>query len=263
MKKIFMTLLVVLFFISFSSNAQNSKYPEMIFVDGGSFQMGSNNGYDDEAPIHSVTLSDFYIGKYEITVEQYKAFCNATGHPFPAKPQRDWYDEHDNVRDWVWRDNHPIVNVTWNDAITYCQWLSDQTGDEYYLPTEAQWEFAARGGNNSNNYTYAGSNNIRNVAWFDETTYERGTRQVGQLAANELGLYDMSGNAFEWCADYYGPYSNKSVTDPTGPRKGQYRVIRGGSWYYMDEFCKITQRDSPKPTLKKFVYGFRVVKKVN
>jgi len=262
MKKTIFTFFFVLIFSTLSFG-QNTKYPEMILVEGGSFKMGSNSGYSDETPIHSVTLSDYYIGKYEVTVGQYKTFCNATGHPFPSKPQRDWYDEHDNVRDWTWRDNHPIVNVTWNDAVAYCEWLSTQTGDQYSLPSEAQWEFAAKGGNSSNNYKYSGGNYLNSVGWFDENTYERGTRTVGQLAANELGIYDMSGNAFEWCSDYYGPYSSRSKTDPTGPRKGQYRVVRGGSWYYVEEFCKITQRDSPKPTLKKFVYGFRVAKKAN
>ncbi len=259
MKRIFTIAIVLLLSIS-SIIAQNSKLPEMILVKGGTFSMGSTSGYSDEAPVHSVTLSDYSIGKYEVTVGQYKAFCNATHHQFPGKPQHDWYDEHDNIREWVWRDNNPIVNVTWNDAIAYCEWLSDQTGDKYYLPTEAQWEYAARGGKKSKGYTYSGSNSIKSVAWYDETTYEKGTRPVGQLAPNELGIYDMSGNAFEWCADYYGTYSSRSVTNPTGPKRGQYRTIRGGSWYYMDEFCKITQRDSPKPTLKKFVYGFRVVK---
>lgn len=260
-KNLLLSLLII--FSTIGLYSQNSKYPEMIFVEGGSFKMGSNNGYSDEKPIHNVTVSDYYIGKYEVTVQQYKTFCNATGHPFPGKPGRDWYDEHDNVRDWNWRDNHPISNVTWNDAVAYCEWLSTQTGDEYSLPTEAQWEFAAKGGNKSNNYTYSGSNSLRAVGWFDENTYERGTRPVGQLAANELGIYDMSGNVFEWCYDYYGAYSSRSAKDPTGPRKGQYRVVRGGSWYYVEEFCRVSQRDSPKPNLKKFVYGFRVVKKAD
>ena len=259
MKNISLTIVIVLFIMNIMP-AQNSKYPEMVFVKGGSFKMGSNKGYDDEKPVHNVTLSSFYISKYEVTVGQYKEFCKATGHQFPSKPTRQWYEEHDNVRDWTWRDNYPIVNVSWYDAMEYCKWLSEQTGDTYTLPTEAQWEFAARGGNKSQNYKYAGSNNINEVAWYDETTYERGPRPVGQLKPNELGLYDMSGNAFEWCLDNYGPYSSKSVKNPTGAKKSSYKVIRGGSWYYVDDFCRITLRDAPKPNLKKFVYGFRVVK---
>lgn len=254
-------LLILSFFITNISIGQNAKAPEMVLVKGGTFKMGSNDGYDDEKPIHTVTLTDFYISKHEITVAQYRKFCNATGHKFPGKPKKDWYNEHESVREWTWRDNHPIVNVTWYDADEYCKWLSEETGENYSLPTEAQWEFAAKGGTKSNNYKYAGSNNINEVAWYDETTYERGTRPVGQLKPNELGIYDMSGNAFEWCNDYYGKYTSKSKKNPTGAKKGEYKTVRGGGWYYVGEFCRVAQRDCPKPTLRKFNYGFRVVKK--
>lgn len=247
-------------FVFSVAEAQNSKYPEMIFVKGGAFKMGGSDGYADEKPIHKVTLSDYHIGKYEVTVGQYRKYCKESGTSFPSKPLRRWYVTHDNIREWAWRDNHPIVNVSWYDAIGYCEWLSEKTGDEYTLPTEAQWEYAARGGSKSNKYKYAGSNIINSVAWYDETTYERGTKPVGQLRANELGIYDMSGNAFEWCLDFYGPYSSKSVKNPKGPRSGQYKTVRGGSWYYVLDFCRVSQRDSPKATLKKFNYGFRVVK---
>ncbi len=256
--------LIAIFLLLFISNlisGQNSKYPEMVFVKGGSFKMGSNNGYKDEKPIHSASLSDFYIGKYEVTVAQYRLFCKQTHHPFPPKPDRQWYDEHDKVREWTWRDNNPIVDVSWYDAQEYCEWLSKQTGDEYSLPTETQWEFAARGGNKSHKYKYSGSNDINEVAWYDETTYERGPKPVGQLKPNELGIYDMSGNAFEWCKDIYGHYPSRGGRNPSGAKRGPYKVIRGGSWYYVDDFCRVTQRDSPKPTLRKFVYGFRVAKK--
>ncbi len=241
---------------------QNNNLPEMIFVKGGSFMMGSNDGYDDEKPIHKVILSDFYISKYEVTVAQYRQFCKETKHPFPSKPDKFWYDEHDKVREWIWRDDNPIVNVDWYDAMAYCKWLSKKTGEKYSLPTEAQWEYAAKGGQKTHNYKYAGSNSLKEVAWYDETTYERGPRSVGQLKPNELGIYDMSGNAFEWCLDNYGPYPAKTVKNPQGPKKGQYKVVRGGSWYYVDEFCRVTQRDCPKPSLKMFVYGFRVVKNI-
>jgi formylglycine-generating enzyme required for sulfatase activity len=255
-------ILLILLFPILNTQAQNIKKPQMIFVQGGTFKMGSTKGYPDEKPIHKVSLSSFYISKYEITVAEYKAFCKATGYPFPAKPNREWYDEHDKVRDWIWRDNYPIVNVDWYDAMEYCKWLSKITGEKYDLPTEAQWEYAARGGKKTHGYEYSGSNNLKEVAWYDETTYERGPRPVGQLKPNELGIYDMSGNAFEWCRDHYGKYPSRSVKNPKGPSKGPYRVIRGGSWYYVDEFCRVTQRDCPKPGLKKFVYGFRVVKEI-
>lgn len=259
MKKYNICILVTILAINYTT-AQNTKYPEMILVPGGNFTMGANKGYEDEKPTHTVTLSNFYIGKYEVTVAQYKEFCKATKHPFPPKPKKNWYEEHDNVKEWTWRDNKPIVNVNWYDATAYCKWLSEETGEKYSLPTEAQWEYAAKGGKNPDKYQYAGSDNIKTVAWYDETTYERGPKTVGQLKPNKLGIYDMSGNAFEWCHDFYGKYQSKKTKNPKGPKNGQYKIIRGGSWFYFDEFCRITQRDSPKPNLKKFVYGFRVVK---
>ncbi len=240
--------------------AQSTNPPDMIFVKGGTFKMGSNDGYADEAPVHSVTLSDFYIGKYEVTVAQYRQFCSATNHRFPGLPDDDWYAEHENAAQWQWNDTYPIVNISYFDAIAYCQWLSELTGEHYTLPTEAQWEYAARGGNKSKNYKYAGSNDIDEVAWYDETTRERGPRSVGRLKPNELGIYDMSGNAWEWCLDYWGNYSAKAQKDPTGPAQGGYKVIRGGSWYYVDDMAKLTSRDGPKPGKPNFNYGFRVVK---
>ena len=260
MKKLFFLLFL---FISLAILAQNSNIydlPEMVFVKGGAFMMGSEDGYDDEKPIHKVILIDFYISKYEITVKQYKQFCQATGHKFPSEPSPMWYEEHQNVRKWVWRDNHPITNINWYDAMAYCKWLSKITGEEYTLPTEAQWEYAARGGIKSKGYKYSGSNNIKEVAWYDETTFEKGTRPVGMLKPNELGLYDMSGNVFEWCLDGYGPYQSHTQKNPLLYPESMYRVIRGGSWYYYDEYCRVTQRDGPKPNLKTFYYGFRIVK---
>ena len=138
MQKIFVLITILLFSeVVFGQ----SKYPEMVQIKGGTFKMGSTNPNEDATPIHNVTLSDFYISKYEVTVEQYKHFCKETGHPFPKSPNKDWYDEHPNVKTWVWRNNMPIVNISWNDAMAYCEWLSKSTGDEYTLPTEAQWEY--------------------------------------------------------------------------------------------------------------------------
>jgi formylglycine-generating enzyme required for sulfatase activity len=236
--------------------------PEMIFVETGSFKMGSSEGYDDETPIHSVKLSSFYISKFEITVAQYREFCTATGTTFPATPSKDWYEEHDAVSEWKWTDSHPIVNITWFEAIEYCEWLSEETGETYTLPTEAQWEYASRGGKNSKAYKYSGSDNINEVAWYDETTYERGTRPVGQLKANELGIYDMSGNACEWCLDGYQSYSSGTKTDPFTANTGPYRVIRGGCWYFVEDMNRVSFRDGPKPFLYKFYYGFRIVKNI-
>ena len=244
------------------SNAQIKNLPSMVLIKGGTFKMGSTTGDADEMPVHSVTLSNYYISKYEVTVAQYKEFCIATNRKMPSEPPASWYDEHDHAVKWQWYYSYPIVNVTWYDANAYCKWLSDTTGEEYSLPTEAQWEYAARGGHQSKHYTYAGSNNINEVAWYDETTDEKGLKPVGRMRPNELGLYDMSGNAWEWCNDFYGKYSSSSQKDPKGPPSGNYKVIRGGSWYNIDDMCRSTLRDGPKPNFSDFYTGFRVVKKM-
>lgn len=252
--------LLISILFAFATICFSQTIPEMVFVESGSFKMGSNDGYDDEAPIHTVKISGFYISKYEITVAQYREFCNDKGKTFPSSPSKEWYEEHDAVSEWNWVDDHPIVNITWFDAIEYCEWLTEKTGETYTLPTEAQWEYAARGGKDSKGYEYSGSDNINEVAWFDETTYERGTRPVGQLKANELGIYDMSGNACEWCLDGYQAYSNGTKTDPFTSNTGPYRVIRGGCWYFVEDMNRVSFRDGPKPFLYKYYYGFRVVK---
>jgi formylglycine-generating enzyme required for sulfatase activity len=232
----------------------------MILVKGGTFKMGSNSGENDEKPVHTVTLSDFYIGKYEVTVAQFKLFCSETGRKLPPEPKSDWYEENKNAVKWVWKDDYPIVNVTWKEAMDYCSWLSKKTGQNYTLPTEAQWEYAARGGNKSGNYKYSGSENINKVAWYDETTLEKGPKSVGTLKPNELGLYDMSGNAWEWCSDYFGRYSSETQTDPLGPSKTPFKVIRGGSWYYVSSLARVTARDGPYPHYTNYNYGFRVAR---
>lgn len=252
-------IILSLFFVISSSDLRAQTEPEMVFVKGGNFKMGNNNGDHDEKPEHTVVLSSYYISKYEITVKQYREFCQATGKNMPGKPRQQWYQEHDRAKKWQWKDSNPITNVTWTDAMDYVKWLKKKTGKNYDLPTEAQWEFAARGGNNSKNYKYSGSDNINEVAWYDETTYERGPMPVGRLKPNELGIYDMSGNAWEWCKDYYAPYKAGRSKNPTGPSKGLYRVIRGGSWYYVAWMSKVTTRDGPYPNRTNFNYGFRVV----
>lgn len=241
-------------------SAQITNPPTMVFVKGGTFKMGNADGYADETPVHSVTLSDYYIGKYEVTVAQYRQFCNETNRRMPADPPPAWYEEHDNAVKWQWNDTYPIVNVTYFDAMAYCAWLSEKTGEKFSLPTEAQWEYAARGGQKSKGYKYAGSNDINEVAWYDETTNEKGIRSVGKLQPNELDIYDMSGNAWEWCLDFWGKYPNNSLKDPQGPTKGNYRVIRGGSWYYVEDMARITSRDGPQPKFTNYNYGFRVAK---
>ncbi len=255
------SLIILLFLISgFSTKLTAQVEPIMVFVKGGAFTMGSNSGDKNERPVHTVILSDFYIGKYEVTVGQYRKFCKATGRRFPRNPNDQWYEEHEDAKKWVWNNKHPIVNVSWNNAISYCKWLSKKTGKNYTLPTEAQWEYAAKGGNKGKGYKYSGSNNINKVAWYDETTHEKGPRPVGNLTPNELGIYDMSGNAWEWCLDKYGKYKSGIQRNPKGASKSLFVVIRGGSWYYVDEMCKTSTRDGPYPYYTNFNFGFRVVR---
>ncbi len=181
----------------------------LIYIPAGEFTMGSENGDSDEKPVHKVYLDGYYIGKYEVTFEQYDRFCEATGR---VKPDNEGWG----------RGNRPVINVSWNDAVAYCKWAGLR------LPTEAEWEKAARGGEN---YKYAGSNNPDEVAWYDNNSGNY-THPVGQKKANGYGTYDMSGNVWEWCSDWYdsGYYSNSPYRNPKGPASGSSRVYRGGSW---------------------------------
>jgi formylglycine-generating enzyme required for sulfatase activity len=220
--------------------------PTMIAIAGGSFTMGSNSGESDEKPTHTVTVSSFSMGKYEITVAEYKAFCTAAGRTMPDAPS------------WGWNDKHPIVNVNFNDANAYCNWLSETTGQNYRLPTEAEWEYAARGGQKSNGYTYSGGNDLEEVGWSSDNAGGQ-TQAVGRKSPNELGLYDMSGNVWEWCKDWYGTYAADAQTNPRGPSSGIDRVLRGGSWYYAAAYCRVAFRTYYSPEYRNYRYGFRVV----
>ena len=190
----------------------------MIFVEGGTFQMGNSFGKDDEKPVHTVLLNNFYIGKYEVTVGQYRQFVAATGYVTTAE-REDWaglwngtswetrkgiswqYDAFGKKRPTD-EDNHPVIYLTWTDATKYCEWLSGASGKHYRLPTEAQWEYAAKGGQTSHSYVYSGSNNIEEVGWCF-TNGQGQTHAVGKKKPNELGIYDMTGNVLEYTADWY------------------------------------------------------------
>jgi formylglycine-generating enzyme required for sulfatase activity len=221
------------------------KEPEMVLVQGGTFSMGSNDGENDEKPVHSVTVSSFYISKYEITFTAYDAFCDATGHTRPD----------DNG--WG-RGNRPVINVSWDDAMAYCGWLSYKTGKKYRLPTEAEWEFAASGGNKGQGHTYSGGDYVEVFAWCSSNSGNQ-THPVGQKEPNELGLYDMSGNVWEWCSDWYGDYGSYSQTDPQGASSGTFRVLRGGSWSLYPRYCRVARRGNATPDLRNYFNGFRVV----
>ncbi len=217
---------------------------QMVYVEGGTFTMGAtpeqgSEAYDYEKPAHKVTLSSYYIGKFEVTQAQWRAIMGKTPSSFIG-------------------DNNPVERVSWNEAQEFCQKLSTLTGKKYRLPTEAEWEYAARGGNKSKGYKYSGSNTIGDVAWYTSNS-GRKTHPVGQKQPNELGIYDMSGNLWEWCYDWKGSYSSSPQTNPTGPTSGSTRVFRGGSWEYTAKICRVAYRDGNFPGIRGSYLGLRVV----
>jgi formylglycine-generating enzyme required for sulfatase activity len=240
--------LLTLFLITTSIEAQNTTTfptkPELVFVEGGTFTMGST-GVSNAIP-HQVTVSSYSIGKYEVTVGQYKAYCAATGTPMPDAPS------------WGWNDKHPMVMVNYNDAVAYCNWLGEEFGGDWRLPTEAQWEFAARGGNNSKGYTYSGGNDLDEVAWYADNAGGK-TQTAGLKKPNELEIYDISGNVWEWCKDWYDDYSSAAQNNPKGPASGFGRVLRGGSWIGSASECRVAFRSNYGPEYRGVTVGFRVL----
>jgi len=213
--------------------------PEMVLVEGGTFKMGSNDDYDDEQPIHEVTLSDFYIGKYPVTQAQWQAVMGKNPSHFKGC------------------DDCPVEKVSWEYVQEFIKKLNAKTGKNYRLPTEAEWAYAARGGKQSKGYKYAGSDNLDEVGWYYDNSSNK-THPVGQKKPNELGIYDMSGNVWEWCADWYGAYPSEPQTNPTGPAKGDRRVLRGGSWSGNDLNCRVAYRSRSNPNFRDLNFGFRL-----
>ena len=231
-------------------------FPDMVMVESGIFQMGSTEGYAHEQPVHTVLISrPFYIAKYEVTFEEYDRFCDET--------LRGRLDDHG----WE-RGNQPVTHVDWYDAVEYCKWLSEKEGlpvcysgkgkfiecdfsaNGYRLPTEAEWEYAARGGQNSQGFVFAGSDNPGEVAWYADNSNDR-LHPVGEKGPNELGIYDMCGNSFEWCWDWYNKdyYAASPSSDPLGPPPPQdpkpwefIRVRRSGCWREDAENIRISSR---------------------
>lgn len=214
---------------------------KMIRVEAGTFRMGSTSGLDDEQPVHSVTISkDYYIGETEVTQELWTAVMGTNPSNFTSDSQL------------------PVETVSWNDCQTFITKLNSLTGATFRLPTEAEWEFAARGGNKSQGYTYSGSNNIDDVAWYWGNSNIT-THAVKTKSPNELGIYDMSGNVREWCQDWYGSYSSAAVTDPAGVSSGSNRVHRGGDWRSLAPDCSCTLRSNSTPASTDFKFGLRLV----
>lgn len=242
-------LLLVLLIITNMSFGQN--LPKFVYVEGGTFTMGDEwgSGNKNQRPTHEVTLTSFNISQTEVTVAQYRNYCDSTGVGMPKAPS------------WGWQDNHPMVNVSWRDAMDYADWLSNKLDQEVRLPYEAEWEYAARGGNKSKGYKFSGANNIADVSWHDGNSGNK-TNAVAGKKANELGLYDMSGNTLEWCMDKMGVdyYANSPKNNPKGATEGDRRVIRGGAWNLDDTFSSVAFRYGSSFTGELYEYfGFRVV----
>ena len=216
----------------------------MVKVEGGTFSMGatseqSSDADDYEYPVHSVTLSDYYIGETEVTQELWEAVMGSNPSEFTGNNQR------------------PVESVSWDDCQEFIKKLNQLTGKNFRLPTEAEWEYAARGGKYSRGYKYSGSNNSDEVAWYGSNSGSK-THSVKTKKANELGLYDMSGNVWEWCNDWWGCYQSNSQTNPTGSSEGEYRVLRGGSWDYRDRFVRVSGRGGSTPESRYDNQGLRL-----
>ena len=234
---------------------------EMVYVEGGTFKMGSNDSEAeyDESPVHNVTLSDYCIGETEVTQELWEAVMGTT-----VAQQRDKADH-----GWPLcgvGSNYPMYYISWDDCQEFIDKLNQLTGKNFRLPTEAEWEYAARGGNKSRGYKFSGSNTIDDVAWYrdnacdvGDSSPDYGTHPVGTKSPNELGLHDVSGNVLEWCSDWSGDYSSSSQTNPTGPTSGSYLVYRGGSWNGPARYCRVSARSYCTPDHRYYHIGFRLV----
>ena len=213
----------------------------MVKIEGGTFHMGATSeqgGYDEEKTVHSVTISDYYIGETEVTQELWEAVMGSNPSYFTGNNQR------------------PVEYVSWYDCQEFIKKLNQLTGKKFRLPTEAEWEYAARGGKYSRGYRYSGSNNADEVAWYSNSGSK--THSVKTKKANELGLYDMSGNVYEWCNDWRGRYQSNSQTNPTGPSEGERRVLRGGSWGSYDRLVRVSNRYYITPDPRYYDCGLRL-----
>lgn len=237
---------------------------EMVYVKGGEFLMGAtaeqeSEAEEDEYPVRNISLSSYHIGKYEVTQAQWQAVMGTS-----LAAQRDSIEpEWDFVGEG---DNYPMYYVSWEDASKFCQKLSEKTGKKYVLPTEAMWEYAARGGAHRTGTKYAGSDLVDEVAWYynnscdtlDVTDPNYGTHPVGRKKANALGLCDMSGNVWEWCSDLFGLYDENDTHNPQGSGWGASRALRGGAWDFEAVDCRVSNRINEDPAYADFFIGFRV-----
>ena len=248
----------------------NSLGMEFVLIEPGTFEMGSpvgEDGREEDETLHRVTLSEpFYLGKYEVTRGEFGRFVTATGYETGEACRTDESGKWEEQRGRSWRapgyrqsETDPVVCVSWVDAQAYARWVSEETGETYRLPTEAEWEYAARGGRESRGYRYAGSHGLSRVGWYNENSGGR-THPVGQKQPNELGLYDMSGNAWEWVQDWYGAYPRGAVTDPRGLSTGASRAARGGSWHDSAHYARAANRGGASPGRRVNDRGFRLAR---
>ncbi|HPY96321.1 MAG TPA: SUMF1/EgtB/PvdO family nonheme iron enzyme [Candidatus Cloacimonadota bacterium] len=267
-----MTVFILLITLLLALACFAKKMPDnMVMVEGGTFEMGgdANDLYDEyadtddgnEKPIHQITVSSFYIGKFQVTQKEWLAVMGDNPSEFEG-------------------DNLPVETISWYDAVEFCNKLSEKEGltsaytfngsditcdwsaNGYRLPTEAEWEYAVRGGKKSKGYEFSGSNNLDDIAWYHRNS-DRKTHDVGTKAPNELGIYDMTGNVNEWCWDWYGEdyYHNSPENDPKGPDSGSDHVNRGGCWGSSRYFCHVAFRQCADPKNTFWNLGLRVVRK--
>ena len=238
---------------------------KMVEVEGGTFMIGSEQMVGNAYPAHEVTLSTYSIGQTEVTQELWVAVMGSNPSYFNEYGNAEVHSDSHSSWDAGINLQRPVDSVNYGDCLAFCAKLNEMTGLNFRLPTEAEWEFAARGGNQSQGYEYSGSNNLDDVAWYWYSIPSRisgnaeyGTQTVATKAPNELGLYDMSGNVWEWCQDYWGGiYSSEAQTNPVGPSTGDTHVYRGGSWGSY-KGCRVSYRVSEKPTFTLFDIGLRL-----
>ncbi len=298
MKKNVITLLALGFVILVPAT-NFSETQNLVFVEGGSFIMGDESGgiNIDDKPLHKITLNSFYISKFEVTVQEFKDFVKVSGYLTSTEITGEgcyiWMDnywKHDektnyNNPGFLIENNHPVTCLNWWDAIKYCNWKSkkegfpvsynESTGDlldnkgnittnvtkvkGYRLPTEAEWEFSARGGKMSKNYSFSGGNSPELVGWISKNSGKR-LHPVGTRIANELGIYDMTGNVWEWCTDWFGfdYYANSPEKNPYNVVRNYRQVIRGGGWGGYIPFARVSFRFAESPFERSNNIGFRV-----
>jgi sulfatase modifying factor 1 len=256
----------------------DSLLPPMVEIPGGVFLMGfdGKGATGPEQPVHPVLVSDFSLGKYEVTIGDFRKFVAATGYKTTAEKEGSTfiYDNGSSKKAAVnWRHdingnlvdlaqaNLPVVHVSWYDAVAYCNWLSEKTKRQCRLPTEAEWEYATLGGKRGNIFSFNSGNNLSDISWNGENA-ENTYHRVGGKKPNELGLFDMIGNVYEWCSDWYDPnaYRSAKAENPAGPSSGDKKVIRGGSWYREGdgEYYRPTLRFLLDPNERGAKVGFRV-----